>query len=415
MRGDSRGWMESAKSSMLLILFFALLLAGCTAASTPESASTPSEPAESAQAERLQPTKRVPVEIRETTAPEDTLPYRGLTYIRPDGNRVVAGSSGAALSSIDIPLQGQPLWVVSAPYQGVSVWYVALENGQVQAFQVNGKEVLEQTPEVSSLPAGMPPALIARNGDVRLLAVMPDASAVTNPVQLADGTVAYVDDDGNLVLNRSGKVEQLAVNVLPDARILVDEEGRVMFLSGPSSMYAHGVLGDSLEATTITLVDTNAAPISSQVVEIAAGDVIEGTAPIWVDIDGDGAREIVVTQTNATLGARIVVYREDGSLLAEGDPIGQGYRWRHQLAAAQFIPGGAMEIAAVRTPHIGGVVEIYALKNNRLEVAVTLPGYSSHQIGSRNLDSALAVDFNGDGLVELVVPNQAQTELASLQ
>jgi len=415
MRGDTNCWIGWAKRSILIILFFALLLASCTTASTPEPISTPTEPAEPKQGVKDQPTKEDLVENRETIAPEDTLPYLGLTYISPDGNRVVAGSSRTALSSIDIRLQGQPLWVVSAPFQGMSVWYVVLTTGQVQVFHVNGTKVLEQTPDVSSLPAGMPPALAAQKGGVHLLPVTPDASVVTNPVQLGGGTVAYVDDDGNLVLNRSGQFEQLALDVLPDARILIDETGRLLFLSGQSSMYAHGVLGDSLEATAITLVDVNTNPILSQVIEIAAGDVIEGTAPIWVDIDGDGAREIVVTQTNATEGARIVVYREDGSILAQGDPIGQGYRWRHQLAVAQFIPGGAMEIAAVRTPHIGGVVEIYTLEDDRLEVAATLSGYSSHQIGSRNLDSAFAGDMNGDGLVELILPNQAQTGLASIQ
>jgi hypothetical protein len=44
-----------------------------------------------------------------------------------------------------------------------------------------------------------------------------------------------------------------------------------------------------------------------------------------------------------------------------------------------------------------------------------LKGYSSHQIGSRNLDSSLAGDFNGDGRIEVVTPDQSQTTLAGIQ
>ena len=44
-----------------------------------------------------------------------------------------------------------------------------------------------------------------------------------------------------------------------------------------------------------------------------------------------------------------------------------------------------------------------------------LGGYSSHQIGSRNLDSALVADLNGDGHIEVIVPDQSQTTLEGIQ
>ncbi len=50
-----------------------------------------------------------------------------------------------------------------------------------------------------------------------------------------------------------------------------------------------------------------------------------------------------------------------------------------------------------------------------LKFRAELGGFSSHQIGSRNLDSALAADFNGDGQVEIVVPDQSQTALSAIQ
>ena len=143
--------------------------------------------------------------------------------------------------------------------------------------------------------------------------------------------------------------------------------------------------------------------------------MFEVISPIWVDMDLDGTREIIVTQSNQVVGARIVVYREDGSILAESAPIGKGFRWMHQIAAAQFISGGPLELAVVRTPHIGGVVEILGLTEDRLVVQASLPGYSTHKLGSRNLDAALAADFNGDGFIELIVPGQDQTTLSEIQ
>ena len=265
------------------------------------------------------------------------------------------------------------------------------------------------------LPPGMPPVLRVIGNQVELLSPSPNASTSTHPIWLEDGAQAYIDVLGQLRLIRGDDTYTQEVNALPDARILLDEAGRLLFLSAPTEQYPHGVLGDTLEATTITLVDTTIDPYSIREIQIDPGDVIEGIAPIWVDLDGDGEREIIVTQSNADTGARVVVYREDGSLFASAEPIGQGFRWRHQLAVGQFIEGGLQEIAVIRTPHISGVIEIYALEGDRLEIMGVLGGYSSHQIGSRNLDSSLAADLNGDGRIEVITPDQSLTTLAGIQ
>jgi hypothetical protein len=316
---------------------------------------------------------------------------------------------------LDIQLSGKPLWVVGVPVQDGSLWVATLKSGQVQAFQIEAGEVLETELNLTTLPPGMPPVLRASGNQVELLSPALDASPATHPIWLEDGSLAYIDTQGQLHVAGQENTYTLGVNALPDARILSDQAGRLLFLSAPTEGYPHGVLGDSLEATTIILVDTQVDPYVIREIQIDPGDVIEGIAPIWVDLVGDGEREIIVTQSNLGAGARIVVYRENGSLFASGEPIGQGFRWRHQLAVGQFIDGGSQEIAVIRTPHIGGVIEIYALEEDQLEIMTTLNGYSSHTIGSRNLDSALAGDFNGDGRIEIVTPDQSQTTLAGIQ
>ncbi|MFN2195325.1 MAG: hypothetical protein ACK2UW_04295 [Anaerolineales bacterium] len=342
-------------------------------------------------------------------------PFLGLTVPRLDGNRLLAGTGASLENPLDIPLAGEPRWVVAAPVPDGSVWVVALTSGQLQSFQIVQGQVQELQLNLASLPAGMPPALLI-DGDIpALLVPPPDAAPFTNPISLPDETLVYLDTLGQLRLVRQAEVTTLAVDALPDARLLADEYNRLLFLSGPTDQYPHGALGDQIEAAAITLVDLGQETPETRVIEIEPGDVIEGLTPLWADLDGDGQREIIVTQSNAATGSRLVAYREDGSLLASGAPIGAGFRWQHQLAAGQFIPGGPLEIAAVRTPHLGGVIEIYALSGDQLEIVAELGGYSSHQLGSRNLDGALAADGNGDGQLEVILADQAQTSLAGIQ
>lgn len=407
--------MISINKLAFVILICLLLAAGCTAAPgsppPPGAAATPLPTPWSGTS----PAQQTPEGPAETPPAAHAAPSLALTYQQPDGNRLAVGFGGLPAGTLDIPLAGEPRWVLAVPVLGGSIWVAVFENGQVQAFQVAQGQARTQPLNLTSLPPGMPPVLRAVDGQPELLVPPSDASPLTHPVLLPDGALAYIDVLGQLRLKREAGVATLAVHALPDARLLADETGRLLFLSGPTEQYPHGVLGDQLEAAAMTLVDPRQTPPDVQVIEIASGDVIEGLAPIWADLDRDGQREIIVTQSNASTGARLVAYREDGSLLAAGDPIGAGFRWRHQLVVGQFIPGGALEIAAVRTPHLGGVVEIYGLDGKRLEVLAELEGYSSHQIGSRNLDGALAADLNGDGQLEIILADQAQTTLAGLQ
>jgi hypothetical protein len=399
--------------STFLLLF--VFMSGCT--STPTSLPTPTQELTAAPTltPHPDPTWTIPAPVIETSPVQDTASAIALTQQRLDGNRLVTGSGGMPTEPINIPLSGKPLWVVAAPVSTGSVWAAALEDGRVQAFLMVGDTVSEISLNVSELPAGMPPALLVVGEQITLISPAPDASPLTNPIALKDGAQAYIDMDGRLHLTRQGAAYSLEVDALPDARILSDGDGRLLFLSNPNSEYPHGVLGDAIEAKTITLVGVIDTPRVLRVIQIDPGDVIEGIAPIWVDLDGDGAREIIVTQSSARTGARLVVYREDGSLYASSEPIGQGFRWLHQLAVGQFIEGGSQEIVVIRTPHIGGIIEIYAVEGDKLVIQGILSGYSSHQIGSRNLDSAVAGDFDGNGRIEIVVPDQSQTALAGVE
>ena len=317
----------------------------------------------------------------------------------------------------EIPLNGSAQWVVAVPVPGGSVWVAVLTDGRVQAFEA-GDGIEARSIDPQSLPPGAPPLLLTDDaGRVALAAVGdPGASPYTSPVLLnSSGRLAYVDLDGDLVVTDGNTDLRLSVDALPDARILVDDDERVLLLTRPTRRYGHGVLGDAVEAAGITLVTTRMDPAVVQHIAVPAPAVVEGLAPIWADFTGDGEREIIVTLSDETQGARVVVFDEAGGQIAAGAAIGAGYRWRHQLAAAPFGPSGELEIADVLTPHIGGPVEFMHRLGADLHIGARVYGYTSHQIGSRNLDTAVAGDLDGDGQMELLLPDQTFTELGAVR
>jgi len=326
------------------------------------------------------------------------------------------GKGGLSSLPVEATLSGTPEWIVGVALEDKVVIYVVLVDGRVQAFELNSNlTILEIPANISTLHPGTPPALASDGVTAFLIKSPEDISPFTHPVLLDNGSLVYIDVKGDLILTNAGTTSQFKVNALPDSRILMDELGRLLFLSNPTSDYPHGVLGDALEARSITLIDPNRKPVKIKEFKIDPADVIEGIAPLWVDLDGDGVRKIIVTQSNINVGARIVVYDQEGEVIAQSDPIGQGFRWLHLIAAAQIVNDDTLDLVVVRTPHIGGVLEIYELTEGKLEISTSLKGYSSHQIGSRNLDASLVTDVNADGIPEIVLPDQSQQNLSALQ
>ena len=341
-----------------------------------------------------------------------------------DGNRLIAGRGTLPrIQPVDISLGGRPAWVAGLPVDAAAiVWTVILEDGTVSSWRTLGHQIEPVTLDASParLPVGSPPLLVAGAAGPRLLTV-PDqlAPSPVSPPVLVDDAVVFIDASGDLVSVAAGHPEQeiarYAVDALPDASVLSDRTGRVLTLAGATAdRYVHGVLGDDLEAAGFAIARISPPALIDQLT-LPEPKVIEGLAPIWVDVDGDGQRELVVTLSDAAQGGRLAILAEAGAVLALGPGFGQGGRWRHPLAVASFGPEGELEIASVRTPHIGGVVEFSRWVGDELIVVAELDGYSSHVLGSRNLDMALAADFDGDDRLELLVPNQERTTLSGIR
>ena len=342
----------------------------------------------------------------------------GYTHLRADGNRVVEGKGQLPqLAPLDIPLAGRPRWVVALPLAEGALWAVVLEDNSTQAFQVVGRQVSP----VSVIPQTLErtaPLLTIVDGQASFLVPPTGSPGGNHPILLPEeDDLAFSNAAGELFLvDKSARgLGEVDVTILPDGRLLADEQGRLLVLSGPTTRYEHGVLGDAVEASAVSLIEARPTARVLYTISIPEPQVVEGIAPIWTDWDGDGEREIIVTVADAREGARVVVYDEAGEQLAAGPAIGQGYRWRHQIAVAPFGPGGEMELVDVLTPHLGGIVEFYQWTNNELRVVAQVGGYTSHVLGSRNLDLAIAGDFDGNERYELLLPNQARSELGAIR
>jgi hypothetical protein len=314
-----------------------------------------------------------------------------------NGNLIVSGSGdlpGVGPLSFSVP--GKPLRLAATATGQSSLWIVTQADGQRLSFQVDGRGVTE----VTTAP--------------RVL--LQDAHPLTTPVTMPKSRkTAYIATNGDLVVLDGSRLTRLPIGALPDARILADTSDRILVLTDPTDRYGHGILGDRIEAAGVALIETQPVPRMVQKIKIRTPEVVEGLAPIWVDLDDDGIKEIIVTTSDRREGARLTVFDEQGRRVASSPAIGTGYRWRHQLAVGPFGPNGEVEIADLLTPHIGGVVEFFRLDGDRLIKKASIRGYSTHVIGSRNLETALAGDFAGDGRLELLVPKQDFRRLSAIR
>ena len=392
----------------LIVTVLAFGLAGCNGDSAfgvtdiPEHTMIPSQTVEPNAVSTRQP-------------PEIRLGY---TYQRPDGNRYLPGrGSVPETAPLHIPLGGRPQWLVAAPAGDTSIWVAVLEDGSVQAFSIADGQVQDQPITPGILQPGMPPLLMLTDGSATLVSSLDTKSSnLTSPVVLQpSGNMAYIRSNGDLVVRIGGQSTVLPLNALPDARLLTDEDERLLLLTGATGSYPHGVLGDRIEAQSVTMVSTKPRVQVVWTAPLPDGDVLEGISPIWTDLDGDGTREILITVSNSRLGARLVVLNDAGDPVAFGPAVGRGSRWRHQLAAAPFGPSGELEVVDAVTPHICGTVEFYRLEEDSLRVVAKVPGFRTHAIGSRNLDMAVAGDFDSDGRLELLVPSQGMDEIGAIR
>lgn len=336
-----------------------------------------------------------------TTTADVCLPTAG-----PDGNRLARGRGALPdTEPVDVGLPGEPAWITGVPRPDGVLWVVALEDGRVVGVEHPDGSPPRPPEPLGELAPGRPPAVACAAGQEPEL--LTAGSPLTHPVPAGDD-LAFVDDAGRIHVGDRSADE----GTLPDARPVTDGDGRVVTIAGATDRYDHGVLGDELEGGAVVEAARDGARLGLRRVTAPAGLVIEGHAPIWADVDDDGRRDVVVVLSDDEDGGRPAALT--GGRWRVGPGIGQGRRWRHAIAVGPFGPGGEVELVAGRTPHLAGGLEFLRLGDDGWRVTAALEGLTSHELGSRNLDQAVAGDFDGDGRPEAVAMDPGRETLVAV-
>jgi len=164
----------------------------------------------------------------------------------------------------------------------------------------------------------------------------------------------------------------------------------------PTERYPHGVLGDTVEHATLELTLTDG---TRRRFTLGGSDVFEDTEPRVVDLDADGAPEVIAVESGFEGGARLAVYGPQG-VIAATPPIGQGFRWLAVAGAADLDGDGVTEIAYVDRPHLAKTLRIWRYENQSLTQVAALRGVTNHRIGEVDIAGGIRTC---DGIPEVVV------------
>ena len=153
----------------------------------------------------------------------------------------------------------------------------------------------------------------------------------------------------------------------------------------PTTRYDHGILGDAIEwgALRLTVDQCPGCPVKSVrefLIRLPETRVFEDIAPRIVDLDRDGAPEVMVVETDIAKGARLAIYDESG-LITATPFIGRTHRWLAPIGAADLDGDGLVEIAYVDRPHLAGLIRVWRFEHSELTLVAELSGFTNHAIG----------------------------------
>jgi len=231
--------------------------------------------------------------------------------------------------------------------------------------------------------------------------------------------IAFTSHGSGLELS-SGSVSGASLNTsflngqIPHSRV-AKGEGTVAkaYFSSPTRRYAHGVLGDEIEAASLTLVLNDGKEVRF---ELPESRVFEDLEPRLINLDTKGADEVVVIESDSKLGASLAVYglrKGEVEKIAATPFIGQANRWLNPIGAGDFNGDSVVDLALVSTPHIGGILKLYSYTPPRLTKYAEMRGVSTHSIGSTVLGMGRVVKGEQKDLI--LVPSQQHNELLLLE
>lgn len=177
----------------------------------------------------------------------------------------------------------------------------------------------------------------------------------------------------------------------------------------PVNRYGHFALGTPHEYARLVATTDR-----SRNLELLLPDdeVFEDVAPRLVHLAPEASAELLVIISNRKTGSRLALVRAAGGTLeisAQASPIGTPRRWLNPVGVADLDGDGRAEIAAVITPHIGGILKVYQRRGAALTEVALLPGFSNHRFGS--IEQRLSMPVMIAGRMRLLVPDATRSHL----
>ena len=153
----------------------------------------------------------------------------------------------------------------------------------------------------------------------------------------------------------------------------------------PDDVYPHRIMGTIREKRVLAVTLSDGREVRFDLREgPEPTHVFEDIAPRVADADGDGARDVVVVETDPDLGAQLAVYalRRNGLVKAAATPhIGQRFRWLAPVGVADLDGDGVTDIAYVDRPHLAKTLRVWSWAPGGLTEIAALAGVTNHRIG----------------------------------
>lgn len=153
----------------------------------------------------------------------------------------------------------------------------------------------------------------------------------------------------------------------------------------PTQRYQHGVFGETEEWGALAFEMSSG---QRMILRLPETRVFEDIAPRLVDVDGDGAPEMVVVETDLSLGARLAIYDEAGFVTATPF-IGQTHRWLAPIGAADLDGDGSVELAYIDRPHLARLLRVWRFEGGALVEVAQAEGLTNHRLGDPTISGGL--------------------------
>ena len=168
----------------------------------------------------------------------------------------------------------------------------------------------------------------------------------------------------------------------------------------PTQRYQHGVFGETEEWGALAFELSSGQRI---ILRLPETRVFEDIAPRLADVDGDGAPEMVVVETDIALGARLAIYDEAG-FVAATPFIGQTHRWLAPIGAADLDGDGLVELAYIDRPHLARLLRVWRFEGGALVEVAQAEGLTNHRLGDPAISGGLRDCGEGPEMITADAP-----------